>query len=150
MQRWREKLTYANVAATVALVIAVAGGTTAIAGVAKAPKNSVVAKSIKNGNVTATELAGLTPVTSTAPIADASQNDGNAGFGTTVARCPKGARAITGGGAIGGNHTAIQGSTPSGNDAWIVVASNDSGNTTQVVASVLCLPASPAKPYKVP
>ena len=38
MQRLRRHLTYANVAATLALVIAVAGGATAIAG-GKAAKN---------------------------------------------------------------------------------------------------------------
>ena len=42
MQRLRRHLSYANVTATLALVIAIAGGTTAIAGSAKAPKNSVV------------------------------------------------------------------------------------------------------------
>ena len=52
----KPRLSYANVTATLALLVAVAGGTTALAGVAKAPKNSVVAKSIKNGNVTAKKL----------------------------------------------------------------------------------------------
>ena len=40
MRRLRRHLTYANVAATLALLIAIAGGTTAIAG-SNAPKNSV-------------------------------------------------------------------------------------------------------------
>ena len=58
MHRFRRHLTYANVAATLALFIAVAGGTTAIAG-GKAAKNSVASSSIKPFNVTARDLAGI-------------------------------------------------------------------------------------------
>ena len=58
MQHFRRHLTYANVAATLALVIAVAGSATAIAG-GKATKNSVTSSSIKPHNVTASDLAGI-------------------------------------------------------------------------------------------
>ena len=58
MRRLKPHLTYANVAATVALIIAVAGGTTAIAG-SKAGKNTVASSSIKPYNVTARDLAGI-------------------------------------------------------------------------------------------
>ena len=58
MRRIKRHLSYANVAATLALIIAVAGGTTAIAG-SKAPKNSVASSSIKPFNVTAANLAGI-------------------------------------------------------------------------------------------
>ena len=58
MQHLRRHLTYANVAATLALVFAVAGGATAIAG-GKAAKNSVASSSIKPHNVTASDLAGI-------------------------------------------------------------------------------------------
>ncbi len=54
----RAKLSYANVTATLALIVAVAGGSTAIA--LSVGKNSVRASSIKAGNVTARELAGVT------------------------------------------------------------------------------------------
>ena len=47
----RAKLSYANVVATLALMVAVAGGSTAIA--MNVGKNSVKASSIKAGNVTA-------------------------------------------------------------------------------------------------
>ncbi len=60
MDRLRRHLTYANVAATLALIVAVAGGTTAIAMKATAPKNSVTTKSIRPYNVTAGDLSGLT------------------------------------------------------------------------------------------
>ena len=55
----RRNLSYANVTATLALVIAVAGGTTAIAMKATAPKNSVTTKSIRPYNVTARDLTRL-------------------------------------------------------------------------------------------
>ena len=58
----RRHLTYANVTATLALVIAVAGGTTAIAMKATAPKNSVTTKSIRPYNVTARDLTRLIEV----------------------------------------------------------------------------------------
>ena len=56
--RIKRHFSYANVAATLALIIAVAGGTTAIAG-GKAAKNSVASSSIKPFNVTAGDLAGV-------------------------------------------------------------------------------------------
>ena len=58
MRRLKPHLTYANVAATAALIIAVAGGTTAIAG-SKAGKNTVASSSIKPYNVTAPDLARI-------------------------------------------------------------------------------------------
>jgi hypothetical protein len=50
----REKLTYANVMATVAVFFALAGGAWAVS---KAPKNSVVTKSIKNNAVKESKIA---------------------------------------------------------------------------------------------
>ncbi len=58
----RRNLSYANVTATLALIIAVAGGTTAIAMKATAPKNSVASKSIRPYNVTARDLTRLIEV----------------------------------------------------------------------------------------
>ncbi len=68
--RIRKHLSYSNVVATLALVIAVAGGTTAIAGKVTAPKNSVTSKSIREGNVTAKDLAGLSSVRQQIQITD--------------------------------------------------------------------------------
>jgi len=50
MNRIRKHLTYANVVATLALVIAIGGGTTAIA---LNGRNSVRSDDIKNGHVSA-------------------------------------------------------------------------------------------------
>ncbi len=55
----RKHLSYANVMSTIAVVIALAGGSTAVAISAskKAPKNSVTSGSIRDGSVTANDLA---------------------------------------------------------------------------------------------
>ena len=55
----RKHLSYANVVATLALIVAVAGGTTAVAVSNKAAKNSVTSKSIKDRSVTGKDLAGV-------------------------------------------------------------------------------------------
>lgn len=146
----KPRLSYANVTATLALIAAVAGGTAAVAGVAKAPKNSVVAKSVKDGNITAKELAGVVASSASTNITDTGAYDNAPAFGGATARCPAGARAIAGGGTAGGNAVALQNSRPVGNNSWTVSAVNDNGTTTQVSAYVLCLPASPARPYRVP
>ena len=53
MKPLKHHLTYANVVATLALIVAVAGGSTAIAiSAKKAPKNSVTSASIVDGSVT--------------------------------------------------------------------------------------------------
>jgi hypothetical protein len=54
MARIRSHLTYANVMATIAVFIALGGGAYAVS---TAPKNSVVSKSIKNGQVKKPDLA---------------------------------------------------------------------------------------------
>lgn len=56
MKSVRERLTYANVVATIALFIALAGGT-AFAASLVLPKNSVGARQLKNGAVTPTKLS---------------------------------------------------------------------------------------------
>jgi hypothetical protein len=144
----RPRLSYANATATLALIAAVGGGTVAVAGVAKAPKNSVVTKSIKKGNVTARDLAGLTSVRSSTNITDTTPaDDGNFASGEAVARCPKDARVLAGGASGGRDLTSSQ---PLGIDAWRAVAINDNGSTVPVTAVAYCLPVRPASPTTVP
>jgi hypothetical protein len=90
MQRLRRHLTYANIAATLALIIAIAGGTTAIAG----------------SKIGAQDLKRIKVRTSTATA--------TAGRPIPIARCRAGEK-LTGGGGEG-----IEGaSNPSGN-GWAV------------------------------
>src|SRR6266508_7014825 len=100
MHRLRRHLTYANVAATLALVVAVAGGTTAIAMKATAPKNSVTSKSIRPYNVTARDLAGLTLVKGQGTFTDPAPPDGTPNGGAASAVCPSGTRLLSGGGRV--------------------------------------------------
>jgi hypothetical protein len=93
MHRLTRQLTYANVVATLALIVAVAGGSTAIA--VSASKKSDVSKKgniragrvtsgkLANGAVTADKLAGI----------DIVQAEG----ASPIATCPAGERLIGGG-----------------------------------------------------
>lgn len=149
--RLRRHLSYSNVAATLALLIAAAGGTTAIAGRVTAPKNSVTSKSIRAGNVTARDLAGFTSVRQQVQITDHTPSgDGAAGSGTATAHCPAGSRVITGDGSTGPDRVYLRGSGPSGNEGWSATAATDNGSTALVTAVAYCLPAQSTKPYKLP
>jgi hypothetical protein len=149
MQRIRRHLTYANVAATLALIVAVAGGTTAIAGKTTARKNSVTNKSIRDGNVTAKELAGLTRVSAQTQIVDATAGDGVFATGEAVAHCPQGWRVLTGNGAATGNRVYLQGTGPASIDSWEAGGATDNGGTALVSVTAFCLPRSPASPFKL-
>jgi hypothetical protein len=65
MRRLRAKLTYANVISTLCLVLLVAGGTAYAA--TKLPKNSVGARQLKKGAVTAAKLSKSAAATLTGP-----------------------------------------------------------------------------------
>ena len=140
MTRIRRHLTYANVAATLALVIAIAGGGTAIA---RSGKNSVRSSDVKNGQITARDLAPLRAVTETGTVQDAA-SDGQASYGTVIATCPKGQKLLSGGApntpTIG--LLTLVSSSPAGN-AWRVVVASDSGDTKPIAATALCLSAKP-------
>jgi hypothetical protein len=124
MSRIKRHLSYANVAATLALVIAIAGGTSAIAG-SKAPKNSVVSSSIKRFNVTAKDLAGLQEVQVSAQV-------------SAFAPCPPHARLLAGGGSAGGP----LGASRPGNNGWFVQQGTGPEDRA-VVAYALCLRGKP-------
>ena len=126
MRRLKPHLTYANVAATAALIIAVAGGTTAIAG-SKAAKNTVASSSIKPYNVTARDLAGIRIVQVTGSV-------------NAFAPCTERERLVGGGGSTGGP----LGSSRPGNNGWFVEQGTGPGDRL-VVAYALCLKAKPGK-----
>jgi hypothetical protein len=126
MHRLKPHLRYANVAATLALIIAVAGGTTALAG-SKAAKNSVASSSIKPFNVTAGDLAGSRIV----------QVNGQV---SAFAPCHRGERLLGGGGSTGG---PLGASRPGGN-GWFVQQGSGPEDRL-VIAYAVCLKSKPGK-----
>jgi hypothetical protein len=128
----RDKLTYANVAASLALVVAVAGGTTAIAA-SQAPHNSVASSSIKPGNVTSGDLAGVRVVQMS-------------GIFKAFATCGKGEKLLGGGGDVGGGTSNVGASRP-GSNGWFVQQGATTGapGDLPVSAYALCLRAKPHK-----
>jgi hypothetical protein len=129
MRGLRTHLTYANVAATLALLLAAVGGTTAIAG-STAPTNSVTSSSIKPNNVTARNLAGIRVVEADSQF-------------SAFARCSKGERLVGGGGSsIPPGFPDLAVSRP-GTNGWQV--QQGEGPNTLMAAYALCLKAKPGK-----
>jgi hypothetical protein len=144
MHRLRRNLSYANVAATLALVVAVAGIPTAVA-ISKGAKSndinkkgniraghvtaakladaSVTAAKLANQNVTAAKLAAVDIIQKAADI-------------QVIAFCPAGERLLSGGGTGANLLTSVPSSTPQG-DGWKVVTA--SGPAT---AFAVCLKAN--------
>jgi hypothetical protein len=129
MRRLRRHLTYANVAATLALLIAIAGGTSAIAG-SNAPKNSVTSSSIKPFNVTARDLAGIRTVQVSGQF-------------NAFASCRSNER-LVGGGANGFNASGPIGASSPGNNGWYVEQAAGL-EPRPVTATALCLRAKAGK-----
>ena len=145
MSRIRRHLTYANVAATLALVIAIAGGTTAIAAKVTAPKNSVTTKSIRPFNVTARDMTRLIQVFGKASFTDPAPGDMIQSGNTAVAACPAGSRVITGGGFVDNDRAHISGSQPNPG-SWSVSARGDGTNEASITAIAWCLSKKAARP----
>jgi hypothetical protein len=140
----RKHLTYANVAATAALVVAVGGGTTAIA---LSGRNSVHSDDIKNGNVTARDLGEIRVMRRLFTLPDAAADNN---WTSTLFRlpCPKGTRILSGGGHIapvGNGRDAITLTDIDGN-AWSVQAAQDTGQDASVLVTALCLKGRPGPP----
>jgi hypothetical protein len=145
MTSLKPHLTYANVVATLALVLAVAGGSTAIAISTKVKKNSVGTKQLKNGAVTAAKL-GKEAVTSDKLV------DGSVTASKLVpvkvvatagglANCSVGEKLLGGGGVeLGGPlsetfPTVTPGATPL---QWVA-----GGPGTSTTTYAMCLQATP-------
>jgi hypothetical protein len=138
MHRIRRHLTYANVAATLAIVIAVAGGTTAIATKSTAPKNSVTSKSIRPYNVTSRDLTRMIQVFGKASFNDPEPPDGNFSSNIATATCPPGTRVLTGGGSVDNDRAHLSGSQPNPG-SWSIVARGDGTNEARITAIAWCL-----------
>lgn len=119
----RKHLSYANVVATLALVVAVSGGSAAMA--ISLNKGSVGTKQLKNGSVTAAKLAPTTTreATNLGGLADVS--------------CAPGERLLGGGGASQDvNDLGVSAPLPEGANRNRWVAGNGIG---QVKAYAICL-----------
>jgi hypothetical protein len=128
----RTKLTYANVVATLALIVAVAGGSTAIAISSKQKisgklikPGTITTKQLKNGSITGPKLAKIERIAVPASA-------GN----STEASCPGGTVLVSGG--ADGN-PLIQSSPSLVSEAWRGASSSGG------VVTAMCLRATPGK-----
>ncbi len=147
MTSMRGKLSYANVVATLALVLAVAGIPSAAAITAgKVKKNSITSKQIKPGAIRASDLAS--GAVSSAKLADRSVtasklgpvrqvNATNNTNSLTIAQCAANERLISGGGFSSPMTTNAPFLDLAGGEAWQV---SGGANT---VASAVCLSPTP-------
>jgi hypothetical protein len=133
MHRFKGRLNYANVMSTVAIFLAIAGGSTAIAVTVNASKKSDINKKgkIRAGRVTTAKLANGAVTAAKLGAIDVVQASNPVGIASAV--CPSGGRLIGGGANVAGGAN-LTGSAPEGN-GWRAVA-NTGGTTT---AYALCL-----------
>jgi hypothetical protein len=126
------KLTYANVMSTIAVVIALASGSTAVAVTVNASKKSDVNKkgNIRAGQVTAKKLADGAVGAAKLGGIQVVQASGNP---AATASCPAGTRLLSGGGGTAAP-AALAASQPEGN-GWLAV----SNTGVNVTAYALCL-----------
>jgi hypothetical protein len=140
----RTHLTYANVTATLALVLAIGGGTTAIA---LQGRNTVASDDIRPGNVTGRDLSEIQVVRKLFTLNDASANDIWSG-GFFILPCPKGTRIVSGGGGIaplGLGAGSVTRTDPIGN-GWQISAAQDTGQPASIAVTALCLSRKPGRP----
>jgi hypothetical protein len=135
MHRLRPHLNYANVAASLALIIAVAGVPTAVA-ISASKKTSDVNKNgnIRAGRVTAAKLANGSVTAAKLAAIDVVQASDSGGF--AVATCPGGERLLGGGAKMNSfpPGVALTRSAPSDN-TW-QAQTNSAANVTTYA---LCL-----------
>ena len=143
-----KRLNYANTTATLALVLAVAGGGGAIA---MSSRDSVRTKHVKDGQITARDLAGIRAVRVSTPVPDLAEDDVWSS-GTTTAPCAGRERLVSGGAgpsALANNRVSLAESQAKGN-SWVATLTHDTGGTLTLTATAYCLRAKPSKPINSP
>jgi hypothetical protein len=133
----RTKLTYANVVATLALIVAVAGGSTAIAISSKQKisgklikPGTITTKQLKDGSVTGPKLATIDRIAATGPAIVGEKAD-----------CPQGSKLISGGAVAFGSTDGITRSDPSDvSETWR--GASAAGQSTVIA---MCLRSTPGK-----
>jgi hypothetical protein len=136
MDRLRPRVTYANLVATLALIVAVAGIPTAVAISKSSAKSDVNKKgNIRAGRVTADKLASGAVTATKLGAVDVVQATGT---GSAIALCPTGELRVGGGGEISsGLSSAVKVSRPQAN-GWLAGQNGGEGPQT-VIAYALCL-----------
>jgi hypothetical protein len=134
----KDKLTYANVMATLAVGLALAGG---VAYAVTAAKNSVRSISIKNGQVTARDLAGLRIVTDQKQLSDPIDDEVFT-YGVVEIACGKKEKLLSGGGAVTGGTSILTVSEPLGGRGWTVSGGID-GGAGPIIARAVCIRSKP-------
>jgi hypothetical protein len=135
----RNRLTFANVVSVIALFVALGGTSVAASIVANSVgtnqlKNQAVTTSkIKDGAVTGTKLAPITPVSKTSD-AFATSTAGGA-----FIQCPAGTTLVGGGGAGSEQHVWTTLSRKSGSNGWRYDAFNFGGGPATVTVFAYCL-----------
>jgi hypothetical protein len=150
MEKLRRKLSYGNVVATLALVIAVAGIPAAVAVTVNASKKSdvnkkgnirkgrVTAKKLANGGVSAPKLASIRIESKVIPNAVTAPGEASLG-------CRPGERLITGGASVppgtepGGIQNKLLSSHPGPNNDWLVSYETGASPPPPLTIYVACL-----------
>src|SRR5262245_15347842 len=143
-KRLRPNPSYANVAATVALLLAVGGGTTAIA---LQGKNTVGTDDIRPGNVTGRDLSRIRVIRRVFTLPPP-QMTGDVSSDFFILRCPRGTRVVGGGGGISPSGSGLGWITrtdPRGN-GWQITASQQTTQPASVAVTAMCLKRKPGRP----
>jgi hypothetical protein len=134
MTSLRRHLTYANVVATLALVLAVAGGSTAIAISSKhkisgklIKPGTITTKQLKDGSITGPKLATIDRITVTGDSSGGGRAD-----------CPKGSTLV--GGGVGSLGAAVTDTGPAIAETWFGSVAAGSA-----IVTAMCLRANPGK-----
>jgi hypothetical protein len=152
LTRIRSRLTYANVMATLAFLIAVAGGTAYAAntvfstdivnGEVKTPDlatNAVTSGKIANGQVKRGDLdpAAITGGITQVVAASENNTDGNK---EVQAQCPAGKEVVSGGYVLNGGDPAVYRNYAVASDTWLVRAIDFTGSTPwQLTVTAVCV-----------
>lgn len=143
-KRFRFELSYANVAATVALLLALGGGTTAIA---LRGNNTVGTKDIRPGNVTGRDLSQIRVVRKVFTLAPPSMSGISSDF--FILKCPRGTRVVGGGGNISASAPGrgwMTRTDVNGNGWQITASLADTTEPASVAVTALCLKRKPGRP----
>ena len=153
MSKLRTHLTYANVTATLALFLVVAGGSAYAAKKIKLKNNSVSTAKIRDAAVTSPKVAvgavtgdkianGAIKGAALGPITTVSSTSGTITPGTegsVFVQCPAGSVVLSGGGAPNGSQIYAELNRKSDPQGWRYDAFNESAGNRTITVFAYCL-----------